>query len=158
MIRIDIPGFGPIEIAHVVMDFTGTLSEDGMLCEGVRERISQLAEQLQVHVLTADTFGSAQKELEGINCRVHVMDAPDGTLHEAKEAYVKELGAENVFAMGNGNNDVLMLTAAKVGVVVCLKEGCAGGALRAADVLITSTNDALELLLHPNRLKATLRF
>jgi soluble P-type ATPase len=158
MIQIDIPGFGPIEIAHVVTDFTGTLSEDGMLCEGVRERMNRLAEHLQVHVLTADTFGSARKELAGINCTVHVMDVPGGTLHEAKEAYIRQLGPDGVFAMGNGNNDALMLSAAKVGVVVCLREGCAGDALRASDVLVTSAEDALDLLLHPNRLKATLRY
>jgi hypothetical protein len=43
-------------------------------------------------------------------------------------------------------------------VAVCLKEGVAGEAVRAADVLVTSAVDAFDLLLHPKRLVATLRF
>jgi soluble P-type ATPase len=158
MISIDIPGYGLTEIHHLVTDFTGTLSEDGGLCAGVKERMNTLAGLITVHVLTADTFGSARGELEGIDCTIHVMDVPGGTLHEAKETYIHQLGPIGVFAMGNGNNDELMLKAAKVGVAVCLKEGSAGKAIRAADVLVTSAVDALDLLLHPTRLKATLRF
>ncbi len=158
MIVVDVPGFGPVEIHHLVTDFTGTLSEDGKIVEGVRERMNTLAESVVVHVLTADTFGSARKELEGINCTVHVLEVQGGTLHKAKETYIKQLGPDSVFSMGNGNNDELMLAASKVGVAVCLKEGCAGRAMRAADVVVTSAVDALDLLLHSNRLKATLRF
>jgi soluble P-type ATPase len=158
MIKLDIPGFGPLAIEHLVTDFTGTLSEDGRLSAGVKERMNRLAWDVTVHVLTADTFGSARKELEGINCTVSVLDVPGGSLHTEKEKYIRGLGPEGVFAMGNGNNDALMLRAARVGVAVCLKEGAAGEAYRAADVLVTSATDALDLLLHPKRLTATLRF
>jgi soluble P-type ATPase len=156
MVSLDIPGFGRVEIRHLVSDFTGTLSEDGRLCEGVRERLKKLSENLQIHILTADTFGTAGAELEGINCRVHILS---GQRHDRqKEAYVVELGAETVFALGNGNNDRLMLERARVGVAVCLKEGCSVDAMRSADILVKSTVDGLDLLLNTKRLKATLRF
>lgn len=156
MVTVDIPGFGRVEIGHLVSDFTGTLSEDGRLCEGVRERLQRLSEKLQIHILTADTFGTARAELEGINCRVHILS---GHRHDRqKEAYVVDLGAETVFALGNGNNDRLMLERARVGVAVCLKEGCAVDAIRSADILVKSIVDGLDLLLNPKRLKATLRF
>jgi soluble P-type ATPase len=158
MIKLDVPGFGPLAIEHVVTDFTGTLSEDGTLCPGVKERMNRLASDVTVHVLTADTFGRARGELEGINCTVTVLDVPGGSLKTEKEKYIFGLGAEGVFAVGNGNNDVPMLRAAKVGVAACLKEGVAGEAVRAADVLVTSAVDAFDLLLHPKRLVATLRF
>jgi soluble P-type ATPase len=51
-----------------------------------------------------------------------------------------------------------MLKAARVGVAVCLREGCAADAAKAAEVLVISAADALDLLLNPMRLKATLRF
>lgn len=35
MITIDIHGYGRLEIAHFVSDFSGTLSEDGSLIPGV---------------------------------------------------------------------------------------------------------------------------
>ena len=74
-----------------------------------------------------------------------------------KRSYVESLGAEGVFAIGNGNNDVGMLRAARVGVAVCLAEGCSGEAAAAADILVRSPLDALDLLLNTNRLIATLR-
>ncbi len=156
MIDIDIPGFGRVEIRHLVSDFTGTLSEDGILCKGVRERLERLSEKLKIHILTADTFGTARAQLEGINCKIHILS---GDRHDRqKQAYVEALGAEGVFAIGNGNNDRLMLKKAVVGVAVCLKEGCSVDAIKSADILVKSTVDGLDLLLNTKRLKATLRF
>lgn len=156
MVRLDIPGFGLVELEHLVSDFTGTLSEDGRLVEGVKERFGQLSRDLKVHILTADTFGRAGKELEGVDCTLHILTGPGHDLQ--KERYVQALGPEKVVALGNGVNDRRMLSLARVGVAVCLREGCAADAMKGADLLVTSTLDALDLLLHPKRLLATLRF
>lgn len=51
-----------------------------------------------------------------------------------------------------------MLKAAGLGIAVCLNEGCATDAILAANIMVTSATDALDLLLYPKRLKATLRF
>jgi len=156
LITIEIPGFGPVEFRHLVSDFTGTLSEDGHLCRGVRERLNRLSETLTIHVLTADTFGRARRELEGINCTIHILD---GAGHDIqKEEYIKSLGPEGTVAIGNGNNDRRMLGMARVGIAVCLKEGCSVDAVKASDILVASITDALDLLLNPKRLTATLRF
>jgi soluble P-type ATPase len=156
MINIDVPGFGRIEVNHLVSDFTGTLSEAGCLCDGVRERINELSRELTVHILTADTFGRAKKEIEGVNCKMHILSGIDHDMQ--KEHYVKSLDPERVVALGNGKNDRKMLKAARVGIAVCLKEGCSTDAIQAADVLVSSAMDALDLLINPIRLKATLRF
>ena len=156
MIRVEIPGFGPVELEHLVSDFTGTLSVDGRLVEGVRERLLRLSESLELHILTADTFGTAERELSGVPCHFHRLGEPD--LDRKKEAYVRELGPERVLALGNGLNDRLMLRAARVGVAVMLPEGVAVETLKAADILVKSPLEALDLLLEPRRLKATLRF
>ncbi|RMG75328.1 MAG: ATPase P [Nitrospirae bacterium] len=156
MITIDVPGFGRVELSHLVSDFTGTLSEDGSLCEGVGERLERLSERLQIHILTADTFGTARKELEGINCHIHILTGERQDIQ--KGDYVEELGAWAVVAFGNGKNDRLMLEKARIGVAVCLKEGCAVDAMSAADIMVKSIQDGLDLLLNPKRLKATLRF
>ncbi len=156
MIIIDIPGFGRLEIQHLVSDFTGTLSENGRLCEGVKQRLNQLSEDLTIHILTADTFGMAKRELEGINCVIHILKGADHDIQ--KEEYIKSLGTESTVTLGNGNNDRRMLRAARVGIAVCLKEGCATDTIKAADILVASTIDVLELFLYPKRLIATLRF
>jgi soluble P-type ATPase len=156
MFELDIPGFGHVRLLHLISDFTGTLSVDGKLVPGVKEKLNTIAELLEVHILTADTFGMAKTELEGIRCSVHIMT--DAGLDVQKERYAAALGGEGVIAFGNGNNDRLMLRTARIGVAVCLQEGCAADAIKEADIVVTSIIDGLGLLLEPKRMKATLRF
>jgi soluble P-type ATPase len=65
MLKIDIPGFGALQLEHLVSDFTGTLSVNGRLLPGVGELLEQLSASLTIHVLTADTFGRVHEELAG---------------------------------------------------------------------------------------------
>jgi soluble P-type ATPase len=155
MIQVDIQEFGILKLEHFVTDYSGTLSEDGRMVPGVREKLNALSEKLTVHVITSDTFGMARKELEGVNCIIHVLEGKGHVLQ--KENYVLSLGADSVVALGNGNNDAKMLKAAKVGISVCLKEGVSVEALKAAKILVRSPIDAIDLLLNPKRLTATLR-
>ncbi|MGD8492453.1 MAG: ATPase P [Desulfobacterales bacterium] len=155
MLEIDIPGRETLRLKHIVLDYNGTIACDGALIAGVNERLAALADMLQVHVLTADTFGKAQEGLEGIACRLSVLsrDAQDiGKLN-----YVKGLGAEHVICVGNGRNDRLMLKAAALGIAIIFKEGAAADTIAAADIVCTDIVSALELLQHPLRLIATMR-
>lgn len=156
MLEVDIPGFGRVRLEHLVSDYTGTLSVDGRLLPGIGDLLNEVAASLKVHVVTADTFGRARSELEGVHCRLHILTGRGEDMQ--KEAYVRALGAEGVIALGNGNNDRQMLRTARIGIAVCLREGCSVAALTEADIAVTSPVDALELLLHTDRLKATLRF
>jgi soluble P-type ATPase len=156
MFELEIPGFGLVRLEHLVTDFTGTLSVDGKLIPGVKERLNKISEFLKIHVLTADTFGKAKEALSGINCEIHILQGKDLDLQ--KEKFVKDLEADKVIAFGNGNNDRKMLKVAKIGVAVLLEEGCSVEALCSADILVKSILDGLDLLLNPLRLKATLRF
>jgi soluble P-type ATPase len=156
MFELDIPGFGLVRLKHLVSDFTGTLSVDGRLLPGIKDQLNKTAEFLKVHILTADTFGMARTELQGADCEIHILE---GDNHDAQKAhYVRKLGADSVIALGNGNNDRAMLHTARIGVAVCLREGCAADAIKSADIVVVSITDGLDLLLNPKRLKATLRF
>ncbi|GAB6144495.1 HAD family hydrolase [Desulfocicer niacini] len=155
MINIDIPGFGPVSIQHVVLDFNGTIAEDGCLLPGLGKAMASLAGQVEFHVLTADTFGSVKKELEGINCTLKVIS--EKAQDKKKQDYVSSLGAEKTLAAGNGANDARMLKTAKIGVGVMLKEGMAVAAMTAADIVVRDILDLFGLLSVPNRLIAGLR-
>lgn len=155
MIEIDVPGFGALSLAHLVLDYNGTLARDGELIDGVAERLRALADTLEIHVLTADTFGTARRALAGLPCAVTVLGAGDQAA--AKAAVVERLGPRQVVAIGNGRNDRLMLERAALGIAVILEEGAAAATLRAADVVATRIDDALALLGAPARLTATLR-
>jgi soluble P-type ATPase len=156
MFTIEIPGFGGVRLEYLVSDFTGTLSVDGRLLPGVKDRLNKIAKFLDIRILTADTFGKARTALKGVNCEISILE---GKRHDIqKKKYVDMLGADKVIALGNGKNDRSMLKAARIGVAVCLKEGCATEAITSADILVMSAVDALDLLLEPRRCKATLRF
>lgn len=155
MVEISVPGFGRLRISHLVLDYNGTLARDGKLIDGVEERLKKLAGALQIHVLTADTFGSVARELAGIPCRVSVIPPDDQA--GAKADYVRKLEPEAAIAVGNGRNDKIMIKEAALGIATVQTEGAAIAAVLAADIVSTGILDALDLLLHPLRLTATLR-
>lgn len=155
MIEIDIPGKEKLTLYYLVSDFTGTLSVDGNLVPGVKEKLNQLAEKLKIYILTADTFGKAKTALEGVKAEVIILSP--GKEDEQKEEFVKKLGEEKVVAFGNGRNDRKLLKIAKIGIAVLLDEGCAVETLLNADIVVKSPLDAIELLLNPKRLIADLR-
>lgn len=76
---------------------------------------------------------------------------------EAKKSLVERLGPGITVSIGNGRNDRLMLKAAALGIVVVQAEGAAAETVLSAQVVCTDILDALDLLLHPLRLVATLR-
>ena len=156
MIEVTIPGYGTLKLEHLVLDYNGTLAVDGEPLAGVTDALKNLAQSLEVHVLTADTFGKVQSRLEGLPINISVL--PLENQDTGKLDYIKALGAERTVCMGNGRNDRLMLKEAALGVAVILDEGIAVQTLNSADVVCTSILSALELLTNPLRLTATLRF
>jgi soluble P-type ATPase len=155
MIALSVPGFGALALEHLVLDYNGTLAVDGRLLAGVRDALEALAEQLVIHVITADTFGLAGTELAGLPVNITII--PQEAQADAKLAYVEHLGADRVFAIGNGRNDRKMLAAAAVGVALAQAEGAAAETIAAADIVATGILDALDLLRNTKRLTATLR-
>jgi P-type E1-E2 ATPase len=155
MIQLSIPGRGDLTLHHAVFDVNGTLATDGVLIEGVAQQLKALAGHLDIHLLTADTHGR-QAELDAqLGLTAHRIAT--GQEREQKAAYVQDLGAQHVVAIGNGGNDAGMLQTAAIGIAVLGAEGLSVEALAAADVLVPTIADGLDLLLKPKRLIATLR-
>jgi soluble P-type ATPase len=136
----------------LVLDFTGTLSLDGALLPGVAHRLQALATDLAITVLTADTFGTARAQLAGLPVGVQVIR--DGA---EKAEVVASMEPDGVIAIGNGRNDVPMMGVAGVGIGVLGPEGAPGDLLKSVDIVVRDINDALDLILNPLRLRATLR-
>lgn len=155
MIEVDIPGFGRLSLKNLVLDYNGTMALHGEPIAGVRECLQSLAPDLSIHAITADNFGTVRERLAGYPCTIEILARGGEDL--AKQRFVERLGAEGVVCIGNGRNDRRMLEAAALGIVVVGREGAAGESLRVADIAVASINDALDLLLHPLRLVATLR-
>jgi soluble P-type ATPase len=155
MIEIQVPGGKDLILNHLVLDYNGTLAKDGHLYPKLSELLTELSEQLQVHVVTADTVGGVKKELEKIDCKISILKSKSQDYE--KLAYINTLGKQHTIAIGNGRNDSLMIKAAALGIAVIQEEGAWGKTVQAADVVCNSIFSALELLMKTSRLKATLR-
>ena len=155
MIEIDIPGQGIIRAEHLVLDYNGTLAADGNLIPGTAELLNRISENLEVHVITADTFGKASAELAGVKCTLDIIGNGDQQIQKA--AFIRSLGAEKVIAIGNGFNDLMMLRDAALGIAVVQMEGASAKTVAASDIIVNSVIHALDLLLNPLRIAATLR-
>lgn len=151
----EIPGFGNLELNHLVLDFNGTIARDGQLLSNLDRTLQQLSEKIKLHVLTADTGGTVSHELTNLPCNLKIIEA--GHEAEQKAAYLRSLGAEQTICFGNGVNDYLMLQEAKIGVAVLEGEGTAVITINNADIVCRSIYDAFGLLMVPQRLVATLR-
>lgn len=155
MIELNIPGHGDLKLQHLVTDVNGTLAVDGVLIEGVAERIAALSNRLTVHLLTADTLGRQaviDKQLDLTGTRL-----TGGNEVEQKRSFVEKLGADSVVAIGQGANDAGMLKAAALGLCVMSNEGAAVETLLAADLVVPDILSAFDLLDKPLRLLASLR-
>ncbi len=155
MIRIDIPDFGALSLEHLVMDYNGTLAMDGVLIPGVAEVLEKLSSDLQIHVITADTFGKAHEQVKNLPVSLKIL--PLSGQAEGKKEFVRSLSSNRCISIGNGRNDRLMLKESVLGIAVIQNEGAAQVTILSADVVVNHILDALHLLLHPLRLVATLR-
>jgi P-type E1-E2 ATPase len=155
MITISIPTEKELQLEHLVLDVNGTLAVDGELLPGVPDLLAALSQQVKLHLLTADTHGKQAMIDRKLNLKA--LRIKPGDEAGQKAAYVRDLGASRTAAIGQGANDALMLAEAVIGICTLAAEGAAVQTMLKADVVAPDIQSALNLLLHPNRLVATLR-
>ncbi|MCX8063410.1 MAG: HAD family hydrolase [Anaerolineales bacterium] len=155
MIELNIPGRGSLHLEHLVCDLNGTLAIDGNLLEGIPRILKNLSDRLAIHVLTANT----RKNVDTIELQLGltVQTILRGEETQQKAAYVRNLGASSVIAIGQGANDAAMLKEAAVGICVLSPEGTSVVAIQSADLLVPNIYTAFELIEKPLRLVASLR-
>ncbi|QGT98850.1 hypothetical protein SYNTR_0257 [Candidatus Syntrophocurvum alkaliphilum] len=156
MIHISIPGREKnIEIKNLLLDLNGTLTTNGVLIEGVKERIDILKDKLKIFLLTADTFGVGKDIAAELGIELIAVSGDNGS--NDKLDFLNTLNREHTGAIGNGYNDELMLGNAAISVAVIGNEGCSFRALNNADIIVHNINDGLDLFVYPLRIVATLR-
>ena len=154
-IRIDIPSWGDVDIENIVIDLKGTIATDGRVPLKVKEKIDSLSNLAKIYILTADTQGTANEEILGMN--VELIKIPEEDSKRGKFDFLKTLNLEMTIAIGIGSNDQLILKEAALGIAVLGDEGVSVSAIKSADIVVKNIQNALDLLLKPKRLIATLR-
>ncbi|WP_297510563.1 HAD family hydrolase [Thermococcus sp.] len=147
---MEVPGYGRVEFNAVLFDLNGTLGERGRVSEEVKHLLERLADRYTVVVLSADTFGTLEEELEGLPVRIERVS------NGAEKREIAE-GYAPYAAVGNGNNDVAMLEGAELAFCVIGPEGATVDALLASDIVVKDVKDAIAMLLDEKKLVATLR-
>ncbi|MFW6147269.1 MAG: HAD family hydrolase [Thermodesulfobacteriota bacterium] len=155
VIDIAIPGKGGFRIDYLILDLNGTIAVDGALISGVRKRLKELSELVDIIVVTADTHQNAERLLNDLPVSLHRIEETEESAQ--KERLVLQKGKDRTICVGNGRNDVLMLKESAIGICIVGTEGASGEAVMSADLVVKSIDDALDLLLKPHRMKASLR-
>lgn len=155
MITISLPETPDIVISNLVLDYNGTMAVNGELIPGVTDRLKTLSRAASIHVVTADTFGSAAAQLPADLVRLTILEARDQAA--AKANYIEKLGAAQTAVFGNGRNDEQMMHAARLSIALIQAEGASAGTMMAADMVFHHINDALDAFIFPARITATMR-
>jgi P-type E1-E2 ATPase len=155
MIEVNIPGRGIFQLEHLVCDVNGTLAEDGKLHAGLARTLLTLKDRLQIHLVTADTLGCQDEIDKALN--LTAFRTQSDSSGEQKVEFVRQLGAEHVVAVGQGENDAGMLKEAALGIGILSREGISTSAISSADLVVPDIFSALELLDKPMRIVSTLR-
>ena len=155
MISVSVPGWGDLDIEYLVVDYNGTCAFDGKIKENVKEMLEKVSRYIKVFNITSDTYGNIDTEGNTIGFSIIKVGKEGSGAEKAK--IIKELGPEKIVAIGNGSNDVLMLKEAALGIGVIGDEGCSKEILKEADFVVKNVTDALSIILHPERIVATLR-
>ena len=153
--EITIPGRGNYTIKNVVLDLNGTIAQDGKIIRGVKEKVAILSQELNVFLVTADTNKNAEHLVRNLPITLYKIEEAEED--DQKLRVILNKGKDNTVSIGNGCNDISMLKESAIGICIVGGEGASTEAMMAADLAVSNINDALDLLLKPHRLKATLR-
>lgn len=155
MLVYEVPGRNDIEIKNIVFDYNGTIAVNGKILKGVKELLLNFKDDIDIYILTADTYGTVKKEC--INLDAKVLTFPKENTSEFKKKIVKELNGKKTICVGNGFNDVSMFEEAAISIAVIEGEGASGYLLRHADIVTRSILEAIEIILNKDKIKAVLR-
>lgn len=155
MIKYQIAGRKDLLMENLVLDYNGTIAVDGKLIVGVEELVNQLAKDLKIYILTADTYGTVEEECKNINGQL--LTFPNDQAGQHKKEIVEKLGAERTIAIGNGFNDIAMVKIAGLSLAIIEAEGACGQLIGQAHILVRNIKEALNIIANPNMVKATLR-
>lgn len=156
MLEMSLPGREiDLQLENLILDLNGTLTVDGVLITGIKTRLDALREILQIYLLSSDTLDCGNMVAEKL--RIPFFKVSGEKSGEDKLDFLNTIGPDRTIVIGNGYNDRYILDKAALGIAVIGSEGGALKAMQKADLVVIDILDALDLLLNPLRIVASLR-
>lgn len=152
----EIPNYKRLEIENILLDINGTIQFSGKISEELKQKIIELKQKFQIILISADTRGNLKEIASELGVNYEKLTKKRSE-REQKEKIVEKYNKENTIAIGNGNNDELMLKKAALGIAIIGSEGASIKAINSADIIVTNPIDAIDLILDEKKLIATLR-
>lgn len=148
-----IPGRGKLELKTIILDLNGTISVGGSLVKGIDERLGHLKELGYKIVLFT---GNTRNDADGLAQQLGI-DWRQATSAQAKADIAHEFEPETCVSIGNGRIDLELMKVVELRIVTLQAEGVHLETMMNSDIVVPSIKDALDILIDPDRLVATLR-
>lgn len=157
MRKIIIPYHGEITIKNVIFDINGTIQFKGQISEELVQKFEELKKFYNIFLVSSDTRGNLKNIAKKLGVNFKKVNTQGINDAEAKNNELKKLGKEVTVAVGNGNNDALMLKNAILGIAILGSEGASTRSILNSDVVFTDVINAIEFLLDEKTMISTLR-
>lgn len=142
-----------MEINTIVLDLNGTLAVQGKIVNGAKERLRKVNDLgIRVLLFTGDARGNANSF-----CSELGIEFKKAGSQREKEQFFLELDTKKTAAIGNARIDNGNFKHAKLSIATLQAEGIHTGILKHVDIIVLSINDALDLFLDVDTMKATMR-
>jgi len=149
----EIPNVGELELKTIILDLNGTTAVSGSIVSGVKERLEKLKDLgFKIVLFTGNTHNNADEIAKDLGIEWEYAKTGD----EKKEKALL-LEPETCVSIGNGLIDLELMKVVKLRIVTLQAEGVHVQTLINSDIVIPSILDALDLLIIPETLIATLR-
>ncbi|MFX1445213.1 MAG: hypothetical protein ACFFHV_17505 [Promethearchaeota archaeon] len=157
MKEFNIPNYGKITIRNIIFDINGTLQFKGQISEGLISKFAELKKFYNVYLVSADTRGNLKELADNLKVSFIKINPKGDSEAEAKNTELLKLGKEVTAAIGNGNNDNLMLKNSILGISVLGSEGVTVKSILNSDVIVPDPLSAIDFLLDEKIMIGTLR-
>jgi P-type E1-E2 ATPase len=157
MKEVNIPKLGTIKIKNIIFDMNGTIQFKGQVSDEIVKKFNELKKHFNVYLVSSDTRGNLSAIAQKLGVEYIKIAPANITDAEEKNNVLLKLGKEQTIAVGNGNNDALMLKNALLGIAIIGNEGASSKSILNSNVVFTDPLSAIDFLLDEKIMIATLR-
>jgi soluble P-type ATPase len=149
----NVPEVGEIEIKTIVFDLNGTLQVNGVVPEGLKERMEKLKSLgFKLVFFSGDVRGNAPKVAHELGIDfISTFNAED------KEREFLKFDTNTTAAVGNARIDIGTFKHAVLSIATLQSEGIHIEILKYVDVIVPHINDALDFFINEGTFKGTMR-